>query len=322
MGGLLEELGIALSGGVAAAGKTASETLLEQAKQAALSLREENLVRITNLYAKEREKGAQEFTRGENKLTRETTVSESKLTRDQAKELAEKAGSRELLLHGQTIASQEKIAEEGTARAMALQASSITGQKELQASSLAGAKINAEALVKLTHELKEKERGVVDKTITDLSKYLPKDQAIAVTLAGLTKEQTELERTQLKSWVDMYISDTKVEGVGGTLTQQQKDKIAEGVTARLHYDPSAIVAKSLALTTGKPVIAPAPKNSFDEIAAKLSGKTTGVAVPTTGGTTQGNAPVVTKKKWLDDIVGRILNDFSERNKELNKGLLQ
>ncbi len=324
MGGLLE----ALSGGVAAAGKTASETLLEQAKQAALSLREENLVRITNLYAKEREKGAQEFTRGENKLTRETTVSESKLTRDQAKELAEKQGSRELLLHGQTISSQEKIAEEATARAMALQtsaqkgaetlqASGIAGQKELQVSALAGAKINAEALVRLTHSLKETERGVIDKTITDLSKYLPKDQAIAVTLAGLTKEQTELERTQLKSWVDMYISDTKVEGVGGTLTQQQKDKIAEGVTARLHYDPSAIVARSLALTTGKPVIAPAPKNSFDEIAAKLSGKTP-VTAPTA---VQDKPPLgAVKPKLFDAMIG----DFIDRFKELKsqKGLLQ
>jgi len=62
MAGLLSGIGQVLAGGVAGGAKAAGESFVEQAKQEALAAREENMLRIQNLFAKEGRKETQEFT--------------------------------------------------------------------------------------------------------------------------------------------------------------------------------------------------------------------------------------------------------------------
>ncbi len=55
MAGLLEGIGTVLAGGIAGAGKAVGETFAEQIKQQALAMREENMARISDLYATKRQ---------------------------------------------------------------------------------------------------------------------------------------------------------------------------------------------------------------------------------------------------------------------------
>jgi len=71
--GLLSGIGQVLAGGVAGGAKAAGESFVEQAKQEALAAREENMLRIQNLFAKEGRKETQEFQAGQTKLGHEAT---------------------------------------------------------------------------------------------------------------------------------------------------------------------------------------------------------------------------------------------------------
>jgi len=73
MAGLLSGIGQVLAGGVAGGAKAAGESFVEQAKQEALAVREENMLRIQNLYLKEGRKETQDFQAGESRLGREST---------------------------------------------------------------------------------------------------------------------------------------------------------------------------------------------------------------------------------------------------------
>lgn len=68
--GLLSGIGQVLAGGVAGGAKAAGESFVEQAKQQALAAREENMLRIQNLFAKAGRKETQKFQAGESKLGR------------------------------------------------------------------------------------------------------------------------------------------------------------------------------------------------------------------------------------------------------------
>jgi len=274
MGGLLEELGIALSGGVAAAGKTASETLLEQAKQAALSLREENLVRITNLYAKEGRAEMQKFQTGERQAgqtfqTGERQAGETFRTGETEKKIKSEeklAGQRET---GESTRQQAGFTHtEGLAKIT--RDFQVNLQKETNRLSLELEKVkdvdararltiqydNAVKVANLTANLDDKKKGTIARNAADLiSMGLPKDRVNTLLVESLSGQKEKGH-----DYVTMVTSLLKNATVTGTqVTPAQYREITEEAQRATGFVPKA-------------VIAPAPKSSFDEIAAKLFGK--------------------------------------------------
>ena len=76
MAGLLSGIGQVLAGGVAGGAKAAGESFVEQAKQEALAAREENMLRIQNLFAKA---GRAETMAHAERMTNKTIASQEKL---------------------------------------------------------------------------------------------------------------------------------------------------------------------------------------------------------------------------------------------------
>lgn len=98
MAGLLKTVGMGVVGGAGTAGKAVSDVYQEQQRQAAMLLREQNLARITNLYAKERQESGEKFTAGE-----------SEKQRKHDEELAQKRYDRELAMQSRSEGHAEAL---------------------------------------------------------------------------------------------------------------------------------------------------------------------------------------------------------------------
>jgi len=308
--GLLSGIGQVLAGGVAGGAKAAGESFVEQAKQQALAAREENMLRIQEKFAKEGRKETQEFQAGERALDRESAQKMADQT-----QLGANIRQTASLKSAEDLAEVERLSRSEEAGA----------EREARKTAATDAATTAKNLLTFKNNLPDKEKTAIEKNIEGLSKYIPKEQALAITLASLTKEAKDLEKTQLKSWVDMYIADLKIEGAGGMApTEQQKIKVGEGVTTRLGYSPTSVMASSISLGAKKTEAPVAPKNTFDAISAVVAGKTAPKAnAPAAGADVP--APAV-KEKWLDGIYNSLFGGFGKREIELEnmkkKGLLE
>ena len=219
MAGLLSGIGQVLAGGVAGGAKAAGESFVEQAKQEALAAREENMLRIQNLFAKAGREETQKFQAGESKLGRE---------------------------------SAQKLSDQAQLGANIRQTESLTSTENLAAVKAQ----EAEALVRLTHDLGETERGTIKKNYDELLLIFPENEAKAMLAASLTKELKEETRTKLSSWTNMYITNMKPISVEGPPTPQQKIDIAQEVTDILGYSPKDLFPTKGTGKAGIPAVSP------------------------------------------------------------------
>ena len=256
MAGLLSGIGQVLAGGVAGGAKAAGESFVEQAKQEALAAREENMLRIQNLFAKEGRAETQTFQAGESKLGRES-----------AKSLAESSQVNASILQGERLTSAENLAE----------VERLSRSEEAAAAATA-----AQKLLTFKNDLPDKEKSTVEKAVLGLERLgMPRAQALAVALSSVTKEESAEERALLRTWQTVFTENKK--------SGETAEEAARQATTLTGVDPVELVSQMRARRSGAgpaTTKTAAPAETLVERAKKLkaekekkaAGKNTGLLV--------------------------------------------
>jgi hypothetical protein len=213
MAGLLNIAGRALAGGLAAGAKGYADTLTEQTKQQALFMREENMQRIQQIYAKENQKASQVFTAGENKLARDAAaVNTNKTIKSQ-----------------ETTALIKEVMDSDRAESAKDLTIRLADKKiEVDKATRAQAVTDANALATFEHNLKKKDTGTIYKNYQDLAMIFPPEEAKAMVKTMASKEATDLERIKLNSWSSIYVASLKALTADGMpLTPDKKQAAIE-----------------------------------------------------------------------------------------------
>ena len=217
MAGLLSGIGQVLAGGVAGGAKAAGESFVEQAKQEALAAREENMLRIQNLFAKEGRAETQTFQAGESKLGRES-----------AKSLAESSQVNASILQGERLTSAENLAE----------VERLSRSEEAAAAATA-----AQKLLTFKNDLPDKEKSTVEKAVLGLERLgMPRAQALAVALSSVTKEESAEERALLRTWQTVFTENKR--------SGETAEEAARQATTLTGVDPVELVSQMRARRSG------------------------------------------------------------------------
>jgi hypothetical protein len=201
-------LGKVLASGIAGGAKGFSDAYAEYAKQEAMSLREQNMMRIQALYRKEEMESTQKFQKEENALTRGLTASEGKAGRDltasegkatRAVTTGEGEKTRELqkTLHDKAETAAQSRLEQSLSATAGAQESAQAHARTMQKEGGEIAKANQEALLKLADQLKDNDKNDVEKTFDFLVKHGDTTADALATVKSVITKERDLDRQKL-----------------------------------------------------------------------------------------------------------------------------
>ncbi len=265
MAGLLEGLAV-FGSGMAGAAKMAGDTFSEQLKQDALAARETNMARINSLYAKEAQKSGQEFTAGENKLTREATAAENEKLRDVT--INEAGKSR---LQARTLAEEADFAA-GARQDRASEQAIALADKEIQAriDLYKEQKRDATTLVRLQHQLSQSAPGPLAKTITDLAPFVGKEQAVKLAIDSFSGD-----KDKRKLYGEVITQGLKTLTINGeTMTPEKEATLKELAASTSGWSPEPAAKAGAAPVTNY------LDRAIQKAAGKPKGNTASTAPPT------------------------------------------
>lgn len=239
MAGLLEGLGVIFGTAGAQGAKAYGESVAEQAKQEALSIREENMLRIKDIMDRGRQQEQNKFTEG---LEGKRQKHESGETDKKLQAQRDLEAERQIFTAAQSDSDNEtkiRLAEEASNQASMRQDKDIAAEKEKQSQATRDAK----EILSYKNDLSDNEKSAVEKSVAGLKRLgLPQDKALAVALASVTKEEAGERRSALLAWQNAFVEGRKA--------GSSADEAAREASRITGVDPISLTAEMVRGRTG------------------------------------------------------------------------